>query len=97
MRVRAYCTHPGIRDHWALRCMSRCPDQVISLKRDTQCLSSQASLVLNYRPTVVGMKGRVDLAHPGNRTRTCGVETRYVTTRKLGLHKGASESFIIRG
>ncbi|GFW40151.1 uncharacterized protein TNCV_5118341 [Trichonephila clavipes] len=34
MRVRAYCAHPSIRDHWPLRCMSRCPDQVISLKRD---------------------------------------------------------------
>ncbi|GFT54380.1 hypothetical protein TNCV_2727171 [Trichonephila clavipes] len=31
MRARAYCAHPSIRDHWALRCMSRCPDQVVSL------------------------------------------------------------------
>ncbi|GFS51438.1 hypothetical protein TNCV_549011 [Trichonephila clavipes] len=34
MRARVYCAHPSIRDHWALRYMSRCPDQVISLKRD---------------------------------------------------------------
>ncbi|GFW79563.1 hypothetical protein TNCV_128681 [Trichonephila clavipes] len=31
MRVKAY-DHPSIRDHWALRCMSRSPDQVVSLK-----------------------------------------------------------------
>ncbi|GFV62216.1 uncharacterized protein TNCV_2034941 [Trichonephila clavipes] len=28
MRARAYCAHPSIRDHWALRCLSRCLDQV---------------------------------------------------------------------
>ncbi|GFY34629.1 hypothetical protein TNCV_1373201 [Trichonephila clavipes] len=39
MRARAYCAHPSIRDHLGLRCMSRCPDQVVSLKRDPQCLS----------------------------------------------------------
>ncbi|GFS79289.1 hypothetical protein TNCV_4409451 [Trichonephila clavipes] len=42
MKARAYCAHPSIRDHWGLRCMSRCPDQVVSLKRDHQCLSPQA-------------------------------------------------------
>ncbi|GFV94566.1 hypothetical protein TNCV_3826331 [Trichonephila clavipes] len=35
--------HPSIRDRWALRCMSRGPDQVVSLKRDPQYLSPQAS------------------------------------------------------
>ncbi|GFS50904.1 hypothetical protein TNCV_4847981 [Trichonephila clavipes] len=34
--------------------------------------SPQANLVLIYRPTAVGIKGRVDLARPGKRTRTCG-------------------------
>ncbi|GFT60730.1 hypothetical protein TNCV_3584411 [Trichonephila clavipes] len=34
-RAKAYCAHPSIRDHWALRCMSRCPDQVVSLKTAT--------------------------------------------------------------
>ncbi|GFW33723.1 hypothetical protein TNCV_4051721 [Trichonephila clavipes] len=34
MRARAYCVHPSIRDHWTLRYMSRCPDQVVSLKQD---------------------------------------------------------------
>ncbi|GFU48346.1 hypothetical protein TNCV_3342391 [Trichonephila clavipes] len=24
MRARSYCAHSSIRDHWALRCMSRC-------------------------------------------------------------------------
>ncbi|GFU57146.1 hypothetical protein TNCV_1780081 [Trichonephila clavipes] len=56
MRARVYCAHPSTRDYWALRCMSRCPDQVVSLKRDSQCLSPQASLVLINRPTAVGMK-----------------------------------------
>ncbi|GFV66834.1 hypothetical protein TNCV_4303951 [Trichonephila clavipes] len=32
MRARAYCAHPSIRDHWALRGMSRYPDQVVNLK-----------------------------------------------------------------
>ncbi|GFV10991.1 hypothetical protein TNCV_2383091 [Trichonephila clavipes] len=67
MRDRAYCAHPSIRDHWALRCMSRYPDQVVSLKRDPQCLSPQASLILIYRPTEE-MKGEVDLAQPEDRT-----------------------------
>ncbi|GFW94331.1 hypothetical protein TNCV_1432661 [Trichonephila clavipes] len=44
MGDRDYCAHPSTRDHWALRCMSRCPDQLISLKRDFQCLSPQANL-----------------------------------------------------
>ncbi|GFW42039.1 hypothetical protein TNCV_1904971 [Trichonephila clavipes] len=59
MRARANCTHPSIRDHWELRCMSRCPDHMVSLKRDPQCLSHQASLVLIYRSTAVGMKKNV--------------------------------------
>ncbi|GFV30337.1 hypothetical protein TNCV_98121 [Trichonephila clavipes] len=33
-RPRVYCAHPSIRDHWLLKCMRRCPDQVVSLKRD---------------------------------------------------------------
>ncbi|GFY35887.1 glutamate receptor ionotropic, delta-1 [Trichonephila clavipes] len=57
LRARAYCAHHRKRDHWALRCMSRCPDQVVNLQRDFRCLSPQASLVLIYRPTAVGMKG----------------------------------------
>ncbi|GFV81331.1 integrase catalytic domain-containing protein [Trichonephila clavipes] len=57
MRARTYYAHPSIRDHWVLRCMSRCPDQVVSLKRDPQCLSPRTSLVHIYRPSVVGMKG----------------------------------------
>ncbi|GFX80176.1 uncharacterized protein TNCV_2108201 [Trichonephila clavipes] len=85
MRARAYCAHPSMREHWALRCMSGCPDQVVSLKRDPQCLSPQVGLVLIYRPTAVRMKGSVNLAQPGNRTQTCGVEARYDTTRPLSL------------
>ncbi|GFU18846.1 hypothetical protein TNCV_1085841 [Trichonephila clavipes] len=36
MRATVYC-HLSIRDHWALRCMSRCPDQVVSQKQKPQC------------------------------------------------------------
>ncbi|GFY02123.1 uncharacterized protein TNCV_5099841 [Trichonephila clavipes] len=48
--------------------MNRCPDLVVCLKRDLQCLRPEASLVLIYRPYVAGMKGRVDLAQPVKRT-----------------------------
>ncbi|GFV34156.1 uncharacterized protein TNCV_5046901 [Trichonephila clavipes] len=48
--------------------MNRCPDLVVCLKRDLQCLRPEASLVLIYRPNVAGIKGRVDLAQPVNRT-----------------------------
>ncbi|GFU78692.1 hypothetical protein TNCV_2303031 [Trichonephila clavipes] len=58
--------------------MNRCPDLVVCLKRDLQCLRPEASLVLIYRPNVAGMKGRVDLAQPVNRTPDlcCGSTTR---------------------
>ncbi|GFV15220.1 hypothetical protein TNCV_4650521 [Trichonephila clavipes] len=68
MRARNYRAYPNIRDHWTLRCMNRCPDLMVCLKRDLQCLRPQASLVLIYRPNVAGMKGIVDLAQPVNRT-----------------------------
>ncbi|GFW87692.1 transposable element Tcb2 transposase [Trichonephila clavipes] len=32
MRDRTYCAYPSIHDHWALRSMNRCPDQVVSRK-----------------------------------------------------------------
>ncbi|GFX24774.1 hypothetical protein TNCV_4488651 [Trichonephila clavipes] len=47
--------------------MNRCPDLVVCLKRDLQCLRPEASLVLIYRPNVAAMKGRVDLAQPVKR------------------------------
>ncbi|GFS58299.1 hypothetical protein TNCV_2474791 [Trichonephila clavipes] len=68
MRAWNYYAHPNIRDHWALRSMNRCPDLVVCLKRDLQCLRPEASLVLIYRPNVAEMKGRVDLAQPVNIT-----------------------------
>ncbi|GFU47118.1 hypothetical protein TNCV_1584991 [Trichonephila clavipes] len=37
----ACCVHLSIRDLWALKCMSRCPDQVVSLKVNPQCLVSK--------------------------------------------------------
>ncbi|GFW62073.1 putative 115 kDa protein in type-1 retrotransposable element R1DM [Trichonephila clavipes] len=42
--------------------------EVSSLKRDPQCLSPQASLILIYRPTVGGKKSCVDHAEPEDRT-----------------------------
>ncbi|GFU02919.1 retrotransposable element Tf2 protein type 1 [Trichonephila clavipes] len=82
MRARNYCAHPNTRDHWTLRCMNRCPDLVVCLKRDLQCLRPQASLVLIYRPNVAGMKGRVGLALPVNRTQDlwCGSMIHYHST-----------------
>ncbi|GFV91002.1 hypothetical protein TNCV_1248881 [Trichonephila clavipes] len=65
MRAKAYSAHPSIHDHWALRCMSICLKQVVSLKLDPQCLSPQASLVLIYRPTTVGIKADSTLPNPG--------------------------------
>ncbi|GFT32154.1 hypothetical protein TNCV_428021 [Trichonephila clavipes] len=68
MRARNYYAHHNTRDHWTLRCKNRCPDLVVCLKRDLQCLRPEASLVLIYRPNVAGMEGRVDPAQPVNRT-----------------------------
>ncbi|GFY20418.1 hypothetical protein TNCV_210501 [Trichonephila clavipes] len=80
MRARNYYAHPNIRYNWMLRSMDRCPDSVVYLMRDLQCLRPQASLVLIYRPNAAEMKGRVDLDQPVNITQTCGVEARYNTT-----------------
>ncbi|GFS95086.1 hypothetical protein TNCV_2704491 [Trichonephila clavipes] len=44
MRVKAYYAHLSIRDHWALRYMSRCPDQVVSLKRNPHLVPKSAAL-----------------------------------------------------
>ncbi|GFW16994.1 transposon Tf2-11 polyprotein [Trichonephila clavipes] len=62
--------------------MNRCPDLVVCLKRDLQCLRPEASLVLIYRPNVAGMKRRVDLAQPVNRTPDlwCGSTIHYHST-----------------
>ncbi|GFU04437.1 hypothetical protein TNCV_1080051 [Trichonephila clavipes] len=53
---------------------------------DLQCLRPQASLVLIYQPNVAGMKGRVDLAQPVNRTPDlwCG-STIHSTTRPYSV------------
>ncbi|GFX36045.1 uncharacterized protein TNCV_4215671 [Trichonephila clavipes] len=84
--------------------MNRCPDLVVCLKRDLQCLRPEASLVLIYRPNVAEMKDRVDLAQPVNRTPDlwCGNTTRsysvlcevndaqnYLQTEGLNIHQCA--------
>ncbi|GFX54967.1 hypothetical protein TNCV_3318841 [Trichonephila clavipes] len=86
MRARNYYAHLYTRDHWTVRCMNRCPDLVVGLKRDLQCLRPEASLILIYRPKVAVMKGRVELAQPVNRTPDlwCGSTTRsYSVTNKI--------------
>ncbi|GFT53857.1 hypothetical protein TNCV_4124341 [Trichonephila clavipes] len=62
--------------------MNRCPDLEVCLKRNLQCLRPEASLVLIYRPNAAGMKGRVDLAQPVNRTQDlwCGSTILYQST-----------------
>ncbi|GFV51970.1 hypothetical protein TNCV_1323231 [Trichonephila clavipes] len=77
--ARNYYDHPNIRDHWALRCLNRCLDLVVCLKRALQCLRPQASLELIYRPNVAGKKGRFDLAQPVSRTSDlwCGSTIHY--------------------
>ncbi|GFX85636.1 hypothetical protein TNCV_2470381 [Trichonephila clavipes] len=85
MRTSNYYAHPNIRDHWALRCMNRCPDLVVCLKREIQSLRPEAILVLIYRPNIAGMKGRVDLAQPLIEPKTCGVEARCTTTRPYSV------------
>ncbi|GFW48615.1 hypothetical protein TNCV_4241961 [Trichonephila clavipes] len=85
MRARNYCAHHNTRDHWTLRCMNRCPDLVVCLKRDLQCLRPESSLVLIYRPNVAGMKGRVDLRSPLIEPQTCGVEALYTFTQSYSV------------
>ncbi|GFV60533.1 hypothetical protein TNCV_3471681 [Trichonephila clavipes] len=68
MRARNYYAHPNIRDNCTLRCMNRCPDLAVCLKRNLQCLRPEASVVFIYRHNVAGMKGIVELAQPVNRT-----------------------------
>ncbi|GFU71253.1 hypothetical protein TNCV_3782391 [Trichonephila clavipes] len=79
MKARNYCAHPNTRDHWALWFINRCPDLVVCLKRDLQCLRLQATLVHIYRPNLAVMKGRVDLAQPVNTTPDlwCGSTIQY--------------------
>ncbi|GFU31493.1 hypothetical protein TNCV_3539131 [Trichonephila clavipes] len=58
MRARNYYAHPNIRDHCALRCMNRCPDLVVCLKRDLQCLRHQLDSVaigVSSRPNLTGI------------------------------------------
>ncbi|GFX86079.1 hypothetical protein TNCV_2403751 [Trichonephila clavipes] len=66
--------------------MNRCPDLVVCLKRDLQCLRPEESLVLIYRPNVSGMKGRVDLRSPLIEPQTYGVEALYTTTRSYSIY-----------
>ncbi|GFW00512.1 uncharacterized protein TNCV_693511 [Trichonephila clavipes] len=49
--------------------------------RPSETFRPEASLILIYRPNVAGMKGRVDLAQPVNRTPDLWCVKLYTTTR----------------
>ncbi|GFS73841.1 uncharacterized protein TNCV_1458711 [Trichonephila clavipes] len=76
MRARAYCVHPGIRDHWVLRCISRRPDQAGGQfePRHPVFKGSQASLVLIYRPTAASGNWYCDAQN-------------YIQTESLNIHQ----------
>ncbi|GFU40986.1 hypothetical protein TNCV_4645621 [Trichonephila clavipes] len=71
MTARADCAHPSIRDHWELRCTSRRPNQVASLKRDppsnldthlsTHCMARQPMRAKVYcaQHSILGSEGHV--------------------------------------
>ncbi|GFW37980.1 hypothetical protein TNCV_4631811 [Trichonephila clavipes] len=83
MRTKAYCAHLSIHDHWALRCMSRCTDQVVNLKRTPpQCLVPKRAWYSFIDP-LKGLKAEWTLPSPRIEPWTCGVEARYATTRPL--------------
>ncbi|GFV33350.1 hypothetical protein TNCV_1498701 [Trichonephila clavipes] len=73
------CTRP-----WALRCMSRCPDQVVSLERDSQCLVRKLAWY-SFINQLKGRKAEPTLSRPSIEPHICGVEARYATTRPLGF------------
>ncbi|GFW02099.1 hypothetical protein TNCV_4854391 [Trichonephila clavipes] len=86
MRARAYCTHSSYVTIEVHERMSRSAHGQ-SEARPPVFKSPSKPVVLIYRPTAVGIKGRVDLAQPGNRTQTCAAEARYATTRPPGHNK----------
>ncbi|GFT15051.1 uncharacterized protein TNCV_4316321 [Trichonephila clavipes] len=86
MRVRAYCAHPSIRDHWALRCMNRCPDQVVKIVivaavaewyryRIVACLVTSLSPV-PLKTRRVGQRCTLNLSRAETSSRRCGVVVR---------------------
>ncbi|GFS88678.1 hypothetical protein TNCV_1462661 [Trichonephila clavipes] len=79
MRARNYYAHPNIRDHCALRCMKKCSDLMVSEERPS-VFKTPSKLGTHLSTNAEGMKGRVTLAQPVNRTQTYGVEARYTTT-----------------
>ncbi|GFT41607.1 hypothetical protein TNCV_4183101 [Trichonephila clavipes] len=64
--------------------MSRCSDQVVSLKRNPQCLVPKQAWYSFFDP-LKGWKVESTLPSPKRESRTCGVEARCATTRPLGL------------
>ncbi|GFT88447.1 hypothetical protein TNCV_262481 [Trichonephila clavipes] len=85
MRARN-CAHHNTLDHWTLRCMNRCPDLVVCLKRDLQCLrpGSKLSTPLSTQCSGDERQSR-PLRSPLREPQTCGVEALYTTTRSYSV------------
>ncbi|GFU57731.1 retrovirus-related Pol polyprotein from transposon TNT 1-94 [Trichonephila clavipes] len=84
MRAKAFFAHPNIRDHWALRCMSRCPDQVVSWKRDPQYLSLQfrfENLITETTDGVAAWKILKDHFEPVTRARVIQLLDQFFGTK----------------
>ncbi|GFY02883.1 hypothetical protein TNCV_3507631 [Trichonephila clavipes] len=83
MRVRTYCAHPSIRDHWALMCMimSRSGDQ----SEARPPVFESASNVGTHSSTHCSRDKRLSrhFSQGRNGIRTCGVETCYTTTGSI--------------
>ncbi|GFV81493.1 uncharacterized protein TNCV_52171 [Trichonephila clavipes] len=79
MRNRAYCAHPSIRDHWALRCMGRCPDQMAVAEwyryRTVACFVTGSSPV-PLKTRRVGQRCTLNLSRAKTSSRWCGVVVR---------------------
>ncbi|GFW87145.1 hypothetical protein TNCV_5124991 [Trichonephila clavipes] len=52
MRARAYCAHRNVHQRWVLRGMSRCPDQVVSLKRNPPVFMPPSKLGTHVESTL---------------------------------------------
>ncbi|GFX33774.1 hypothetical protein TNCV_3961831 [Trichonephila clavipes] len=80
--------------HWTLRSISRCPNQVVSLKRTPQSLIPKQAWYSFIDP-LKGWKAESTLLSTGTEPRTYGVETRYATTRPLGLTNPLEENIFL--
>ncbi|GFT67483.1 hypothetical protein TNCV_2360921 [Trichonephila clavipes] len=88
MRARVYCVHPSIRYHWALRCMSRCPHQVVSLCEARHPVFKSPSKLGTHLSTHCSRGERLSRPFPArerNLDLRCGSAIRYHSTAGLGF------------